>query len=268
MDPDMSTVANRFTSQGLVHSLPGADAVTVERGHTYPSARGPLGFDLYRPVDPRAPSPAVIFVTGMPDPGAAAFFGAPFKDWASYIGWARLAAASGIAGITYLNRDPADVAALVAHLRANAGALGIDPDRIGIWACSGHMPNALALFAREPLACAALLYGYALDLDGSTTVADAAAKLYFAAPAVSLDELPRDRPMLVARAGRDQTPGLDANLSRFVEAARERQLPVTLIEHAEGPHAFDLVDDSPRTREVIEEVLAFLRRSLGAGAHG
>jgi acetyl esterase/lipase len=51
-------------------------------------------------------------------------------------------------------------------------------------------------------------------------------------------------------------------LQRFVAAARARQLPVTLIEHAEAPHAFDLEDDSPRTRAVIEEVLAFLRRTL------
>lgn len=261
------TAKHDFTNKGLVHTIAGAEDVAVERDQMYPAEAGPLGFELYRPPQATAPCPAVVFVTGIADPGAAAFFGAPFKDWASYIGWARLAAASGIAGITYLNREPADVVALVRHLRANAGSLGLDPARIGIWACSSHVPNALALFAREPLACAALLYGYMLDLDSATTVAQAAMRFYFAAPPVTFDDLPRERPMLVVRAGRDQTPGLDTTLQQFVAAAHDRQLPVTLIDHADAPHAFDLVDDSARTREVIEGVLAFLRQALGAGAH-
>jgi len=30
-----------------------------------------------------------------------------------------------------------------------------------------------------------------------------------------------------------------------------------------APHAFDLVDDTPTTHRVIEDILAFLGRSLG-----
>jgi len=251
-----------FTSMELVHTVPGASHVTVERDHVYPTAQGPLGFRLYRPLHPTPSCPAVVFVSGLPDPGVVAMLGKPLHDWASYVGWARMIAASGLVAITYTNREPVDVVALVHHLRANAGALGIDPERIGVWACSGNVPMALGLIARERIACAALLYGYMLDLDGQTSVADAAAKMYFAAPPVGLDELPREMPMLVVRAGRDATAGLDETLQRFVVAARARGLPVTLVDHADAPHAFDLLDDSPRTHEVIEHVLAFLRRAL------
>jgi dienelactone hydrolase len=255
-------MATDITTKQLVHTVAGADDVAVERDHAFPTAHGPLGFDLYRPPHATAPCPAVVFVTGLPDPGVKAMIGKPLKDWASYQGWARMVAASGIAGILYTNRTAGDVDALVQHLRANAAALGIDPARIGAWACSGHGPTALGLIAREPLACAALLYPYLLDLDGTTAVAGAAAQFHFAVPPVALDDLPRDVPMLVVRAGRDALPGLDATLQRFVAAARAHQLPVTLIEHAEAPHAFDLEDDSPRTHAVIDEVLAFLRREL------
>jgi acetyl esterase/lipase len=256
---DMTT---DFTTKELVYTIAGAADVAVERDHIYRTDQGPLGFDLYRPPHATAPSPVVILVSGLPDPGVAAMLGKPIKDWASYQGWARMIAASGIVGILYLNRTSGDVVALVHHLRANAAELGIDPERIGVWASSGHAPTALALFAHQRLACAALLYGYLLDLDGATAVADAAAQYHFAVPPVALEELPRDRPMLVVRAGRDVIPGIDATLQRFVAAAHARQLPVTLIEHAEAPHAFDLIDDSPRTREVIEETLGFLRRAL------
>jgi hypothetical protein len=247
-----------MTAKGLVRSLPGAADVTVER-HAYSTDHGPLDFELYR-SSPTARA-AVIFVIGYPDPGAAAFFGKPFKDWAMYQDWARLVAASGLVGITYLNRDPADVHALLAHLRAHAPSLGLDPSRLAIWSSSGNVPHALGVLAREPIAAAALLYGYFLDLEGTTHVAQAAAQFRFAVPPVAVADLPRDVPLLVVRAGRDTTPGLNDTIERFVAAARDHR--VTLVEHTEGPHAFDMLDDTPRSREVIEEVLAFFRNALG-----
>lgn len=235
--------------KGLVHSIAGAHRIVVEHHH-YGSG---LPFDLYRP-EGGGTRPAVLFVTGIPDPGAAAFFGAPFKDWQSYVDWARLVAASGLVAILYQNQTPADVVALLAHLREQAETLGLD-GRIGLWAASGHGPNALWVMAREPVACAALVYPYTLD------VADQAAAMYFAAPPVALAELPHV-PVLVVRAGRDTTPVLNDRLDRFVTEARAAGVPVEQIDHAEGPHAFDIVDPSPRSREVIEQVLDFLRRTL------
>ncbi|WAS95207.1 alpha/beta hydrolase [Nannocystis punicea] len=253
-----------ITNQPLVYSLPGAADVVVE-SHHYETDAGPLGFDLYRPPRRDVPAPAVVFVSGLPDPGVVGLFGKPLKDWASYVGWARMVAAAGLVGVTYLNREPGDVVALVRHLRAHAGELGLDPARLAVWACSGNVPTALGLLARERFAGAALLYGYMLDLDGATDVAEAARQYYFAVPPVGLHELPRDVPLLLVRAGRDATPGLDATLRRFVAAGRGRGLSVTVLEHLEGPHAFDLVDDSAATREAIEGVLSFLRRALGRG---
>jgi dienelactone hydrolase len=251
-----------ITSKQLVHTIPGATEIPVEHDHLYPTPLGPLPFDLYRPTRASSPSPAVVFVTGLPDPGVKAMLGQSTKDWASYMGWARMVAASGMAGITYVNREPGDVVTFVRYLRENAASLGIDPERIGVWACSGHVPTALALVARERLACAALLYGYLMDLDGATSVADGSKRFYYAVPPVTLDELPKQMPMLVVRAGADTTPGLEETLQRFVAAARGRGLPLTLLDHPEAPHAFDLVDDSPATRVVIEQVLAFLRQGL------
>jgi hypothetical protein len=235
-------------SKGLVHSIAGADLVVVEH-HQYGSG---LPFDLYRP-DGVARRPAVVFTIGIPDPGAIAVFGAPFKDFASYREWARLVAASGLVAITYQNQTPADVSALLAHLRAHGHELGLD-GRIAIWAASGHGPQALAVIASEAVTCAVLLYPYTLD------VAEQAAAMHFAAPPMTLDELPAI-PLLVVRAGADTTPALNDRLDAFVAGARARGLPVEQIDHP-GAHAFDILDDSPRSREVIEEVLAFLRRQL------
>lgn len=254
-------MTTEITSKELVHRIPGAADIAAEH-HEYPTAHGPLPFDLYRPPGAALPCPAVVLVSGYPDPALAAMVGAPIRRWASYVGWARLLAASGVAGIAYENREPADAHLLVEHLRSAAGLLGIDPARLGVWACSGNAPTALELVARQRPACAALLYGYLLDLDGATEVAEAARAFHFAVPPVALDELPRETSLLLVRAGADATPGLDPALLRFHAAARARGLPVTLIDHPEAPHAFDLVDDSPPTHAVIEEVLGFLRTAL------
>lgn len=231
--------------KGLVHSRAGSERVSVEK-HTY----GELPFDLYRP-EGEGKRTTVVFVFGIPDPGAVAFFGAPFKDWQSYVDWARLVAASGLVAVLYQNRVPGDVSALFAHLRAHEEALGLD-GRYVVFAASGHGPQGMWTIAHERVAGAVLLYPYTLD------VAAEAAVMHFAAPAVTVEELPRV-PMLVVKAGRDVTPNLNAKLDAFVAAARNRELPLRVAEHAEGPHAFDIVDDSARSRQVIDEILAFVQ---------
>ena len=104
---------------------------------------------------------------------------------------------SGLVGITYANREPGDVHEVLHHVQQNAALLGIDGNRIGVWACSGHGPNALSVLLehrRDGLTCAVLAYAYALDLDGSTHIADAAKQFRFVTPTAgrSVNDLPPD----------------------------------------------------------------------------
>ena len=165
----------------------------------------------------------VVLVTGFPDPGFRTIAGCAFKDTAPFRWWARLLAASGLAAVTYANVDPRrGCPAVLAHLQENAEALGIDPARCGLWACSGHLPTALGALCRTAsrrLRCAALCYGYMLDLEGSTEVADAGRQFKFAVPDVAADRIPSDVPLLIARAGADATPGGE-RLDRSVRPVR------------------------------------------------
>jgi acetyl esterase/lipase len=194
--------------------------------------------------------------------------GCTLKDMGSYISWAQLAAASGLVAITYSNREPAtDVHAVVQQVRRNAASLNIDENRIGIWACSGHVPNALSVLMRDGqdyLKCAALCYGYMLDLDGFTSVADGAKQFGFVNPCAgkSVDDLPSDIPLFIARAGQDQMPGLNDTLDRFQVKALTCNRAVTFVNHSVAPHAFDLFHDSETSREIIRRILMFLRFHL------
>jgi dienelactone hydrolase len=244
-----------MTLKPVLYTMPGM-AEVVTREVAYGDG---LAIDLYTPPAASGRLPAVVFVTGYADPGSEQVFGCKLKDMASYVSWARLVAASGMIGVTYENRQASDAHAMLAHLRANAAALGIDDQRIAIWGCSGNAPMALSLL--DGARCAALSYPFMGDLGGGTETAKAAAMFRFAAPAITLDQLP-NIPMFIARAGRDEMPGLNASIDRFIPAAIERGLPVTLTNHPTGPHSFDLVDDSETTRAVVRQLLAFLQIQL------
>jgi len=212
--------------------------------------------------------PAVVFVTGYSDPGFQAMLGCRQNEMASYDSWARLTAASGLAAITYETREPVgDASAVFEFIRGSGIALGVDESRIGVWSCSGNVPTGLSLVMRdsEPFpSCAVLLYGFLLDSGGSTAVADAARQFRFANPTAgrSVDDLPAGLPLLLVRAGRDENPGLNASIDRFVARALARNLPVTVVNHATAPHAFDVMEDSDGTREIIRRTLAFMRFHL------
>jgi len=260
-----------ISKKTVVYRIPGADAITIRRDVPYrATAKGVLTMDIYYPHDSKSGAriPAVVIVAGYPDPGFQAMLGCKFKEMGSSISWGQLAAASGLVAITYTNREPAaDLQALFQYLRQNAAALGIDEKRIGIWASSGNVPLALSILMqkdREYLKCAVLCYGFMLDLEGSTSVAEAAKTWGFANPGAgkSADDLPKDMPLFIVRAGQDETPHLNETIDRFLVKALERNLPITFENHASAPHAFDLFHNSETSRQIIRQILAFMRFHL------
>jgi hypothetical protein len=237
-----------------VLQLPGMDRVEVRREQRY----GDGGtFDLYV-AQSTAPAPTVVFVYGFPDQR----FAQGLRQMGAYTSWGRLLAASGMNAVAYSYREPvSDLAALLAYLRGNAGALGIDVARLGIWSASGNVPTALHLLMTKPpdaFRAAALLYGYMLD------VPEAAQQFGIGVPARGrpIDDLPRALPLLVVRAGADQTPMLNASLDAFVSAALARDLPLALINQPGAPHSFDLFDDTDASRATIRRIIVFLREQL------
>jgi hypothetical protein len=259
---------HEITLKPVVYEIPGMHAVAVKRDIEYARRdNGALTMDIYYPGVPTrsAHPPAVIIVGGFPDVGVALKLGCPAKDMEMVISWARLIAASEMAAVTYTKSDPAaDARAVVAFLQAHAASLDIDGSRLGVWAASGNVPVALSLLMGSgPVAVkwAALCYGFMLDSGGATVVAEAAKTWGFANPCAGSDvsDVRPDVALFIARAGFDHLPGLNAMLDRFVAQALERNLPITVANHASGPHAFDVMDDSDRSREIIRAILAFLQ---------
>ena len=249
---------SRVTPETIVYSQIGATERRLE---------------LYRPVpNPnQPPPPIVIFVFGFPDELMLARRGRRLKDSAQYQSWAQLTAAAGCAAVTYETEQPSeDLGHLVSFLQQNAADLGLNGARIALWACSGNVPTAVVTLMEQPesFQAAVLYYGPTLDEPGSTIVATAAREAGFANPGAgrTYDDLPTDLPILLVRAGQDYPP-LNTTIDEFAAAALARNLPLTLINYATGQHGFDLHDDSPPSRQIIQQTVSFLAGHLKTGAN-
>lgn len=268
MDEDKTALGRR----GLVIPAPEAP-IEMLRDVEFAGASGrPLRLDVHRLANAHAPVPLVWIASGYRDEGFASAVGCAFKEMQWTKSWAHLFAAAGMAAIAATNEDPAaDLRAGLEMVSRRGKELGVDPSRVGIFATSGHVPTALSALMRDssyPLdvSSAAFAYGYTLDLAGSDAVARAAASFRFANPCAgrSLEELRTDVPLLLVRAGRDEMPGLNASLDAFVAGALARNLPLTVVNHPEAPHAFDLFHDDARSRSIIREIPRFLAATLGS----
>jgi dienelactone hydrolase len=261
---------DHVTRKRVVLRLPGMDEVRLQSDVEYPGADGPLTFDLYSPAGPNpVPRGVVVSVAGYPDPGMERRFGCRTKDMGASKSWGRLIASSGLAAVTYENREPArDIHALLEYLRRNGSALGVDPGRVGLIASSGHAPLAISTLIDDrsgpPLRCAALICPLLLDLDGSTAVAEMAKTFRFANPAAgkSVADIPVETAFFIARAGKDEMPGLNETLDRFVAKALARDLSISLVNLPDAPHAFDLQDNREISRDAVRSALSFLRLHL------
>jgi hypothetical protein len=263
-EEERAAIIREIAKKTVRYQMPGTSEV-FERNAAYDAGGEDIPMAIYYPRPPSTGerSPAVVMAFGYLDPAGHV------RQYGPVTSWARLIAASGVASVLYGTNEPAaNIHAVLKHLRRHADTLGLDASRIGLFAASGNVPVALSAMMREPkLTCAALLYGYTMDLDGSTIVAEASAQALFvnACAGKAVDDLPNDVPMLVVRAGRDQFAGLNDALDAVVARALARNLPLTLVNHPTGVHGFEFEEDTDTSREIVTDVLSFFRAKLGVG---
>ena len=263
-----------LVNKPVVYSVPGMDQVQVRKDLVYKRTDDPnVRMDIYTPPGLAAGEkrPAVIFIHG----GAPTQFRP--KEWGFFQSWGRLVAASGMVGVTFTYRQgypqtttldsASDVAEAIAWVRANAGDLGVDEDRLGLIAYSGGGPM-LSPFLRgvpEHLRCIVGLYVF-MDIRQSEAfrTSETEETLRRFSPIVQISEgKGRFTPLFLAQGGKDEIPTLKDSVERFVAEALVRGVPLTFLFHPDAPHAFDnqLADD--RTREIVRGAVEFMKWHLG-----
>jgi acetyl esterase/lipase len=254
----------------LVYYTPEMERAVIRSNLTYKAIDGtPLGMDAYLPptARPGARRPALIFMLGDAAPEALR----NAKDWTFMQSYGRLAAVSGFIGITFNHRSSenftklpevrADIDDLIRHVRTNAAALAIDPERICLWFFSGsgvHLESGLgtnASFVR-------CIVGYYPLLAPSRRIpmSDALRGQFSA-----LEQIKRHSgkipPLLLVRAGLDSL-SLNQSLDEFRQQATASGVALEMLEHPSGEHAFDIRNDDDTSRDIIRRTLDFVKQHL------
>jgi acetyl esterase/lipase len=255
----------------VVYTVPMMDQVKVLKNLTYKVVDGtPLKADVYIPPGSGPlERPAVIFVHGGPIPGN--LLTSP-KEWGIFTSYGQIIAASRFIGVTFNHRfyggerladAQSDVDDLVVFVRENAASLGVDKDRISVWAFSGGGPF-LTTFLREPpsyITCMVAYYAV-MDLRGmrasaSSTVTDETLERF--SPVGNMaDGSKQIAPVFVARAGLDN-PLLNESIERFIHEAVSKNVMIDFCNHPGGRHGFDVLDDNDRSREIIRHTIDFIK---------
>ena len=261
-----------FVHKRIVYSVPAMEQVRVRKDLTYKRAAGAdLKMDVYSPANSQASQrlPAVVFIHGGRIPPNLR---TKPKDWGAYISFGQLVAASGFVGVTFNHRfhtweslsdSQSDVMDLIAHIRTKAESLGIDKDRIVLWAVSaGGIFLSQPLRDVPPYVRGIVSYYGVLDLqnmrkEAPASVTDEVLKEY--SPLYQLSKNNKATPpIFIARAGLDDA-ALNAGADRFVQTALANNITVDLTNHAQGHHGFDIDGDNDRSREIIKRTLDFIR---------
>jgi len=250
----------------VVYSLPGTETVEVRQNLIYGRVESAeLAMDLYSPpgTAPGARRPAVVFVHGGPIPAPPVM---QPKDWRDYRDFGRLAAASGFVADRASDAQ-SDIGRLIRFAREECGSLGIDPDRLVLWAFSGG-GILLSEFIRRPPPFVRGLIGFYTLMDlRSFPAADPSRlpdqdTLARFSPVAALDDASGPvPPILIGRAGLDLAP-LNASIDRFVESALRKNVDLTVRNHPTGEHGFDVLNDDDLSRDIIRQAFAFLKRVL------
>jgi acetyl esterase/lipase len=259
-------------SRRMVYQIPGMDAIQVRAGIAYKTVEdGDLKLDVYLPPGLSAGErrPAVLFVHGEPWTPEAVRFDALAAG--QYTSWGRLVAASGWIGVPFEHRNSractalpevaADLDDLIAFARTEIPEA--DPDQLILWVCSGGGAYGLRAAIRHSPAvrCAVVYYAFLEPLYYRAIIApevsDETLREY--SPITALDQpdvtIP---PLLIARAGKDH-PELNETINRFAAEALRQNVSLDLLNYTDGQHGFDILDDTERSRSIIQQTLAFMR---------
>jgi dienelactone hydrolase len=256
----------------VVFELAGMNDVIVRKNLPYlNTSDSTLKMDIYYPpdFDFKSKIPAVIIVYGYKNEAQIKLTGNQLRKWSWYISWCKIIAASGMAAIVYETVNPEnDLISLLKYINSNADNLKIDVTHIGAYACSANSVTALANILNNSdsfFKCAVVYYGIFLTTDFKylLLIDSLSQNMGFVTPRLSEPaSWKKDVPLMIVHAGKDFVPHTNESLSGFVEKAINQNLPITLINYADGLHGFDAYNDNETTRLIIKNTLEFWKFHL------
>jgi acetyl esterase/lipase len=276
---------SEITQKRVVYSIPDMEQSIVRPNIPYKSVDGLcLQADIYYPRDFNYQSklPAVIFVHG---DGPSEII-KNTKDWGQYVAWGQLIAVSGFAAITFNHRSSedklskmvdvsSDVQDLLSYVLKNADELNINGDYLCIWACSAGVPYLQTVMEtpQKYVRCIVVYYGMmnfqqfadTLPVEMSDKERESLIAIFrkFSLSYHLANCRKSTPPMFIAQAGQDN-PSMNETIERFVEQAADEGVHVEFLQHPNGQHGFDVMNDDEKSRQIIKQTLNFIQAHLAS----
>jgi len=254
----------------LVYHVPDMENVIKHEGIVYYSKEGvSLKFDLYKPpnIEKDKKLPLVILMNGYPDDTIKNWFGVTLKDLGILISWAELIASSGMIAVKYESqKSPNETDTLIKYLTKKADTYSIDLNRIAIFGCSANTLIELSLMQNSSyhFKCAIFYYGILLTPDQKffNSIDSAAKELgFYWTNLRAVKKFPQEVPFLIVKAGKDARV-IKETTDYFVSEITKSDIQFTFINYPDGQHDFDVLDDTPTSRDIIKQTISFLKFHL------
>lgn len=229
--------AQSVVERPIVWQVPEMDLIQHE-DYAIEQRQDTLEFSCYYPVGYQEGEkwPTIVFANGGIE---------DLPLWRVYRDWAKLMATQGfIAILHHSNRRNRfeRIGQLLDYCHENGTKIGVDGQRIGVWACSG---NVTAAFPQI--------------MDKQRSYLRAAA-LYYGMPN-SIQHIRQDLPLQIVRAGLDSY-SLNKKIDEFLQRALRIDLPLDFVNYLQGYHGFDILNDTPRSRQIMQQTVAFFKLHL------
>lgn len=263
------TSFEEFLKKPVYYHVSGMEHVTVKKDFVYQTVNNQsYHFDVYSPVDrSERKTPTVVLVHG----------DAPMnniKDIGQYVSLGSIIAATGMAAVTFNHRTILtgasisdvcnDIKELIIYIRNNSNELNIDAKNIAVWSFSGGVPFGLKVCSdlNGTYIKSIVTYYGPTDFGSLSKILNIEFDIKQMPEFSIIDSWPNEiNSLFVARAGLD-SPIINDSMDQFINKALSHKLNITMCNHATGQHAFDILDDTARTREIIGMTLHFLAKNL------
>ncbi len=261
------SIQNKPKESVVAYEVEGMNDVIVKKDIPYlKSSDSALKMDIYYPprFDFKRKIPAIVFVFGYTNEGQLKTAKHQLRTWSPYTSWCRVVAASEMAAIVYETFNPEnDLKSLIQYINSNTDNLSIDVNRMGAYSCSANTPTEMAYILNDPdciFKCAVVYYGVFLTkgFKHITTIDTLSQNMGFVTPRLSESASWNKKvPIMIVHAGKDFVPHTNESLTSFVNEAIVQNIPITLMIHSDGVHAFDINTDNESTRQIIKNTLEF-----------
>jgi len=283
----------------VVYSVPGMTLAVVRSGVIFDKTTAtPLALDAYLPRGLRKGErrPAIVFISGAERVRHWRWF-VTWGQLAAAHGLVGIVPDKRYPrGFDGTRAGAEDTEKLLAFLQTQGDTLGVDPQRICLWTFSaggrltsvglqpvgtkqagtpalpaaGGTRQAGMPALSESVRCLVSFYGV-LDMSSeASSVSNEAERetlLKRYSPVQALESLvasgAKSPPVFIARAGKDSA-FINNGIDRFTAAALRLNVPITVINYADGDHGFDGVNDTSQSRAVIAAALRFVQEQTAA----